>query len=141
MSESGIVIHGRGVLGGTAQGPALISRQSIMGWGGVDYRTGLVVEPGHPLEGRCLRGCVLILEGSKGSNGWSIFFHAAAEAGFGPAALVFTRLDSRTAVTAAILNLPTLTDLETEPFDLIEIGDVVRVVGDAGLLEVVDPVA
>ena len=110
-----IVIRGRGALGGLAEGPALISRRTITGWGGVDVRTGKVKEPCHPLEGMSLKGSILILEGSRGSNGWSIFFHAAQVAGFGPAALVFPRLDSRTAVTAAVLNVPMVTDLEAIP--------------------------
>jgi predicted aconitase with swiveling domain len=96
-----------------------------------------VKELGHPLEGMSLKGSVLILEGSRGSNGWSIFFHAAQVAGFGPAALVFPRLDSRTAVTAAVLNVPLVTDLETDPFSLIRIGDQVRVDGDRGVITIV----
>ena len=131
-----IVIRGRGALGGVAEGPALISRRTITGWGGVDIRTGIVKEPGHPLEGLSLKDSILILEGSRGSNGWSIFFHAAQMAGFGPAGLVFPRLDSRTAVTAAVLNVPLVTDLEADPFALIEVGDRVRVDGNRGLVTV-----
>ena len=132
-----VVIRGRGALGGVAEGPALISRRTITGWGGVDIRTGKVKEPGHPLEGMSLKGSILILEGSRGSNGWSIFFHAAQVSGFGPAALVFPHLDSRTAVTAAVLNVPMLTDLEDDPFALISVGDRVRVDGDRGVLTVI----
>ena len=35
----GIIIYGRGALGGRAAGPALVSRQTITGWDGVDIRT------------------------------------------------------------------------------------------------------
>jgi len=132
-----MIIHGRGALGGVAEGPALISRRTITGWGGIDIRTGKVKEPGHPLEGMSLKGSVLILEGSRGSNGWSIFFHAAQVAGFGPAALVFPHLDSRTAVTAAVLNVPMVTDLEDDPFSMINVGDRVRVDGDQGIITVI----
>lgn len=131
-----VAIRGRGAVGGVAEGPALISRRTITGWGGVDIRTGHVKEPGHPLEGLSLKGGVLILEGSRGSNGWSIFFHAAQVAGFGPAALIFPHLDSRTAVTAAVLNVPTVTDLEVDPFATIKLGDRVRVDGDKGVITV-----
>jgi uncharacterized protein len=132
-----IVIRGRGALGGVAEGPALISRRTITGWGGVDVHTGKVKEPGHPLEGMSLKGGILIMEGSRGSNGWSIFFHAAQVSGFGPAALVFPHLDSRTAVAAAVLNIPTVTDLESDPFGVINVGDRVRVDGDQGLITVI----
>lgn len=132
-----LVIHGRGALGGVAEGPALISRRTITGWGGIDIRTGKVKEPGHPLEGMSLKGSILILEGSRGSNGWSIFFHAAQVAGFGPAALVFPHLDSRTAVTATVLNVPMVTELEDDPFAIINVGDQVRVDGDQGTITVI----
>lgn len=130
------IIKGRGALGGTAEGPAMISRQTITGWGGIDIHTGRVVEPGHPLEGMSIKDAVLILDGSKGSNGWSVFFHAAMESGCGPAALVFPRLDSRTAVTAAVLNVPLVTDLEVDIFALVRPGDRLRVDGSAGVVEV-----
>lgn len=130
------VIHGRGALGGIAEGPALISKRTITGWAGVDIFTGKVVEPGHPLEGMSIKDSVLILDGSKGSNGWSVFFHAAQEAGCGPVALVFPRLDSRTAVTAAVLNLPLVTDLTENVFDIIRVGDWVRVDGHQGTVEI-----
>ena len=132
------VLYGRGAIPGVACGPAMISRLTITGWGGIDIRTGLVKEPGHPLRGRSIKGSVLILDGSRGSNGWSIFFHAAQVSGCGPAALVFPRLDSRTAVTAAVLGVPTVTDLAEDVFALIQPGDRVRVDGLAGTLEVLD---
>ena len=68
MMGSKQIIYGRGALGGMAEGPALISRQTITGWGGVDIYTGKVIEPSHPLEGLSINGSVLILDGSKGSN-------------------------------------------------------------------------
>ena len=134
--DSNKIIYGRGALGGVAEGPAMISRQTITGWAGVDIYTGKVAEPNHPLEGMRLKDSVLILDGSKGSNGWSVFFHAAKESGFGPAALVFPRLDSRTAVTAAVLNVPLVTDVKEDLFSLIKIGDLLRIDGDRGTIEI-----
>ena len=132
------VLHGRGALGGVAEGPALISRQTITGWGGIDIHTGKVVEPGHPLEGMSIKGGILILDGSKGSNGWSIFFHSAQVAGFGPAGLAFPRLDSRTAVTAAVLKVPLVTDLTEDIFGIIKVGDQIRIDGSKGIIELID---
>jgi predicted aconitase with swiveling domain len=129
------IITGRGALGGIAEGPAMISRRTITGWGGVDIFTGRVVEPGHPLEGMSIKDSVMILDGSKGSNGWSVFFHAAKEAGCGPSALVFPRLDSRTAVAAAVLNIPLITDINEDLFDIIRIGDWLRIDGDLGIID------
>lgn len=137
---TGVVkINGRGAIKGIARGKALISRKTIIGWGGIDIYTGIVIEKGHPLEGRSIKDTILILDGSRGSNGWSLFFHAAQISGCGPAGLVFPSLDSRTAVTAAVLNIPLVTDLDRDIFDLVNPGDLVRVDGNAGVVEVTAP--
>ena len=44
-----IVLHGRKVIGGKAEGEALVSRGPLMGWGNVDARNGYTVERNHPL--------------------------------------------------------------------------------------------
>jgi uncharacterized protein len=133
----GSVIKGRRAIRGVAEGIALVSRETIQGWNGID-KTGTVIEKGHPFEGWSIKDAVLVLPGAKGSNGWSIHFHSARVAGVGPAALVFPRIDSRTGVTAAVLNVPTVTDLDCDPFDLIKTGDRVRVDGDSGIVEVIE---
>lgn len=128
-------IHGRGAVKGIAQGPALISRTTIIGWGGIDIYTGVIIEKGHPLEGKSLKDSILILDGSRGSNGWSLFFHAAQVSGYGPAGLIFPTLDSRTAVTAAVLNIPLVTDIKEDLFEKIKLGDQVIVNGNQGLIK------
>jgi uncharacterized protein len=134
----GSVINGRGAIKGVAEGVALVSRETIQGWNGVD-KTGTVIEKGHPFEGWSIKDAVLVLPGAKGSNGWSIHFHSAKIAGVGPAALVFPKIDSRTGVTAAVLNVPVVTDLDRDPFELIKTGDRVRVDGNRGTVEVINP--
>ena len=36
MSESTVVLRGRRVVGGIAEGEALVTRETISGWGGVN---------------------------------------------------------------------------------------------------------
>lgn len=132
------VICGRGAIKGVAEGRVLVSPESIQGWSGVDEKTGRIIEKGHPLYGETIKDAVLVLSGGRGSNGWSIHFHAAKLMGLGPAALVFPRMDSRTGVTAAVLNVPVVTDLEEDVFAVVKTGDWVRVDGDRGIVEVLE---
>jgi hypothetical protein len=132
-----LVIKGRGAIGGVAEGIAMVSRETIQGWSGVDDKTGLVIEKGHPFEGMSIKGAVLVLSGGKGSNGWSCHFHAARVGGIGPAALVFPKMDSRTGVAAVVTGVPTVTDLEEDPFKLLKTGDEVKVDGDKGIVEII----
>jgi predicted aconitase with swiveling domain len=132
-----LTLKGRGAAAGKAEGPALVSRRAIAGWSGLDEKTGLVIEKGHPFEGQSIKGKVLFLSGGKGSNGWSVHFHAARVRGIGPAALVLPQLDSRLAVTAAVLGVPVMTDLDQDPFEIVPMGSKVYVDADNGRIEIV----
>ena len=134
-----MVIKGRGVISGSAEGVALVSRETIQGWSGIDDETGVIIEEGHPFKGHSIAGKVLILSGGKGSNGWSCHFHEARLKGIAPAALVFPKIDSRTGVAAVVTEVPCVTDLSDDVFDIIKTGDLVRVDGDNGTIEVIDP--
>jgi len=131
-----LVLKGRGVVPGRAEGLALVSRQAISGWSGLDEKTGLVIEKGHPFEGRSIKDRILVLSGGKGSNGWSVHFHAARVRNIGPAGLILPRLDSRLAVTVAVLGLPTITDLDQDPFEAIALDSLVEIDADRGLVTV-----
>jgi uncharacterized protein len=139
IDMAGSILKGRGAIKGVAEGVALVSRETIQGWNGID-KNGTIIEKGHPFEGWSIKDAVLILPGAKGSNGWSIHFHSTKVAGVGPAALIFPKMDSRTGVTAAVLNVPVVTDLDGDPFELIKTGDWVRVDGDRGMVEILAPI-
>ena len=47
-----IVLRGRKVVGGCAEGEALVTRDTISGWGGINEREGTVIERRHELRGK-----------------------------------------------------------------------------------------
>ena len=72
-----IVLHGRKVVGGVAEGEALVTRDTISGWGGIHALSGTVIETRHELRGVSYKDKILVLPGAKGSSGWSAAFHTA----------------------------------------------------------------
>ena len=130
------VLTGRRVVGGTAEGEAFVTRQTISGWGGIDARTGTVVELGHEKEGQCFAGKVLVFQGAKGSSGWSHYFHAARRIGTAPCAMLFTVTTTKVALGAVVTRVPAMTDFDRDPFEAIEDGDWLRVDADRGVVEV-----
>jgi len=44
-----IILKGRKVMGGVAEGEALVSKIPLMGWGNVNVKGGFTVERNHPL--------------------------------------------------------------------------------------------
>jgi predicted aconitase with swiveling domain len=132
MPEQSLLLRGRGVTGGQAGGPALVCTAPVSGWGGIDPRTGTIVESRHPQRGQCFAGGVLVLPGAKGSSGWSGQFHLAKLQGTAPVAVVFTRMNSKLALGLVVLGVPAVTELDADPLLAIHSGDTVAVDGTAG---------
>lgn len=132
-----LVIHGRCVVGGVAEGRAFVTTQTVSGWGGIDASTGTVTEMRHEKRGQSFAGCVLVFPGAKGSSGWSHYFHMTRRLGTAPAALLFTVMTTKIALGAVVTRVPAMTDFDRDPFEVIRDGDLVRVDADAGRVEVV----
>lgn len=134
--EPRLVLHGRKVVGGVAEGEALVTQETISGWGGIDSMTGKIIESRHELLGQSFAGKVLIFPGAKGSSGWSGAFHMTRLTGKAPLALVFNIMTTKAALGSVVLRVPTVTGLDGDPCELIRSGDWVRVDGDVGTVSV-----
>ena len=136
MTPTKIVLRGRKVVGGVAEGEALVTTQGISGWGGLNPADGTIVEVRHELRGVSIKDKVLVFPGAKGSSGWSGFFHQARVNGVGPRAMVFNQMTTKVALGAVVTRVPAVTNLDQDPLKVIETGDWVRVDGDNGTVEV-----
>jgi predicted aconitase with swiveling domain len=99
-------LHGRVVRHGRAEGEALVSSTAIGFLGGVDPCTGVVTEPGHPLEGECVAARVLVFPTGKGSTVGSYTMYRMARNGVAPAAIINASADPVVAVGAIISDIP-----------------------------------
>jgi predicted aconitase with swiveling domain len=131
-----IVLHGRTVVGGVAEGEALVTRETISGWGGVNPMTGTVIETRHELHGVSFKDKILVFPGAKGSSGWSNAFHMTRLTQTAPKAMLFTTMTTKIALGAVVMRAPALTDFDRDPLEVIETGDWVRVDADKGVVEV-----
>ena len=131
-----IVLHGSKVVGGSAEGEALVTKDRISGWGGIDPMTGTVIETHHQLRGVSFKDKVLVFPGAKGSSGWSNAFHMTRLTNSAPKAMVFSIMNTKIALGAVVLHVPAVTALDQDPLAIIETGDWVKVDGDRGTVEV-----
>lgn len=136
MSQPDLVIRGRKVVGGTVEGEALVTRQTISGWGGINSMTGTVIENHHELKGISFAGKILVFPGAKGSSGWSGAFHTTRLTGSAPRGMLFNVTTTKAALGAVVLRVPTMTDFDRDPLDHIATGDRVRIDADAGEVHV-----
>jgi predicted aconitase with swiveling domain len=132
----GAVMRGRGIVGGVVEGEALVTRDPISGFGGIDVATGTIIEPRHELFGVCFTGKVLVFPGAKGSSGWSGFFQSTRLMGTAPAAMVFDIVTTKAVLGAIVTRVPTVVEASPRPPDVIRSGDRVRVDGDSGVVTV-----
>jgi len=119
-------LRGRVIKSGTAEGIALVSPEPIGFLGGVDPETGIVVEPGHPLEAQCVTGRVLVFPTGKGSTVGSYTLYRMARSGTAPAAIVNAESEAIVAVGAIISDIPMVDQVDIAQ---IRTGDRVRVDG------------
>lgn len=131
-----ITVRGRCVVPGVAEGEALVTTDRISGWGGIDSRTGTIVETRHQLRGVSFAGKVLVFPGAKGSSGWSNAFHLTRTFGVAPAAMLFNEMTTKIALGAVVTRAPAMTDFDSDPLALIETGDWVKVDADRGVVEI-----
>ncbi|GAB2990699.1 DUF126 domain-containing protein [Amycolatopsis acidiphila] len=130
------LLHGRTVVPGVAEGEALVSHETISGWGGIDPAKGVIIERRHELYGVCFTGKILVFPGAKGSSGWSGFFQSTRLMGTAPLAMLFTDITTKAALGAVVTRVPSMTGFDRDPVEAIRTGDWVRIDADAGVVEV-----
>ena len=108
----GIELIGRVIKAGRAEGQALVSPEPIGFFGGVDPETGIVIEAGHPLEGRCVSGQVLVFPTGKGSTVGSYILYRLKRNGVAPVALINAESEPIVAVGAIISDIPMVDQIE-----------------------------
>lgn len=135
------ILKGRSIVKGSGQGEALVTSQPMGFNFGVDGETGLVIEHGHELEGQNLKGKVLIFPNGKGSTGGSFVIYQLFKTGNAPVGMVNITCESIIALGAIMSNIPMVDSLDKNPIETVKTGDIVRVNGDAGSLEIIERAA
>jgi predicted aconitase with swiveling domain len=124
-------IKGRVIKAGRGEGIALVSSAPVGFLGGVDPETGVVIEKGHPLEGRSVRARVLVFPTGKGSTVGSYTIYRLARNGVAPAAIVNAESEAIVAVGAIISGIPMV-----DRVDIEQIHDGDRIVVENGTITV-----
>jgi predicted aconitase with swiveling domain len=107
-------LNGRVIYGGKAEGVALVSLSPMSFYGGVNPDTGEVVERGHELRGRSVKGKVLVFPNGKGSTVGSYVLYRLKRNGAAPSAILNSKCETIVAVGAIISEIPCV--------DMIDIG-------------------
>ena len=126
-------LEGRKIYKGIAEAEAIVTRDGISFYGGVDPDTGIVVEIGHELEGQSITGKVLVFPTGKGSTVGSYTMYRMKKNNMAPVAIVNEEIDTIIAVGCIISEIPCVDKIKIKN---IKTGQKVLVNGSEGIVEV-----
>ena len=126
-------LNGRRIYKGNAKGEAIVTKEGISFYGGVDPDTGKVVEIGHELEGQSITGKILVFPTGKGSTVGSYTLYRMKKNRTAPAAIVNKQIDTIIAVGCIISEIPCVDKIDVNQ---IRTGQKVVVNGTEGIVEV-----
>ena len=127
-------LRGRGLVKGRAEGEAIVGHQPLSFLGGVDPKTGVILEKGHELQGLNVKGKILVFPYGKGSTVGSYTLFAMAKKGTKPAGIINVKTEPIIAAGCVLAKIPLIDTLETDPTRGISTGDFVIMDADEGIV-------
>jgi hypothetical protein len=120
-------LKGTIVFKGKVRGEALVTKDQISFYGGVDPEKGIVTEKGHELEGQSFVGKILVFPSGKGSTVGSYGIYRAKKNGVAPMGMINNDCETIVAVGAIISEIPMVNAIDISQ---IKTGDMVEIDGE-----------
>ena len=127
------ILKGRVINPGKAEGIALVSPEPIGFYGGIDMKTGMVIEKNHPLEGESVKDKILVFPCGKGSTVGSYVIYGLKKNGVAPKAIINKETETIVATGVILAGIPCVDQIEIEK---IKNGDKLIVNGENGTVEI-----
>jgi predicted aconitase with swiveling domain len=122
-------MKGRMISPGKTQGVALVSSEPIGFYGGIDIKSGVVIEKGHPLEGQCVKDRILVFPCGKGSTVGSYVIYGLQKNLVAPKGIINKETETIVATGVILAGIPCVDQIN---IDTIKDGDTVLVDADQG---------
>jgi predicted aconitase with swiveling domain len=117
-------LKGRIISRGVVESDALKTNQPISFYGGVDPETSEILEKGHELHGKRIKGKILVFPTGKGSTVGSYTLYRLKKGGVAPAGIINGECETVVAVGAIISEIPCIDKIDISQ---IKTGDIVRI--------------
>lgn len=130
-----MILNGRGISPGFVEGFAIVSKSPLSFYGGVDPKTGIVIEKGHELEGKCISNHILVFPNGKGSTVGSYVIYGLKKYGKAPLAIINKKMETIVATGVILAGIPAVDSVD---ISVINDGARLRVDGTHGRVEIVE---
>ena len=127
-----MILSGRKISKGLAEGEVLKSTSPISFLGGIDPKTGVVMDKNSNAFGKSVKDKIFVFPMGKGSTVGSYVIYQLKKNGTAPLAIINKEAETIVSVGAIISDIPMIDKIE---IDNIEEGKTVKVDGDKGTVE------
>ena len=121
------------VSGGTLRGKALVSKKPISFLGGVDPKSGVIIEKNHDLNGKCIKDKILCFPHGHGSTVGSYVMYALAKNNLAPKAILNEKADPVVVVGAVLAGIPMISEVN---IGQIKTGDLLEIYCREGIIKI-----
>ena len=113
-----LILQGKSIISGSANGLVLVSREPLSFWGGYDWKTGEIIDRRHPLSGAIAKGKILAVPFARGSSTTTAVLLEAIRTKTAPNAMITTATDFFFALASVVAD-----ELYTTPLPLIAVSE------------------
>ncbi|MEN6378939.1 MAG: DUF126 domain-containing protein [Methanofastidiosum sp.] len=129
-----MILSGRKISKGVAEGEVLKSTSPISFLGGIDPKTGVIMDKNSNVFGKSIKDKIFVFPMGKGSTVGSYVIYQLKKNGVAPLAIINREAETIVSVGAIISDIPMVDKVE---IDSIEDGKKVKVNGDRGTVELI----
>ena len=119
-----------------------LSKQPISFWGGLNPKSGEIIDVNHELHGENVSDKIFIFPHGRGSSTASAILFEMVRVNTSPAAIINSIADPIVAAGAVLAEkiyqktIPIVDKLEENPFEIIKIGDRVKIDSIQNIIEI-----
>ncbi len=127
-------MKGRIISPGKCKGNAIVSREPIGFYGGVDINTGIIIEKNHPLEGKSIKDKILVFPCGKGSTVGSYVIYGLKKNSVSPIGIINEETETIVATGVILAGIPCIDKIDISNIDN---DDVILLDADKGIVEII----
>jgi predicted aconitase with swiveling domain len=130
-------IKSRRIAKGHAKGEVIITTEPLSFLGGVDPKTGIIIDPHHELYHKIIKNKILVIPSGKGSTVGSYVIFQMAKYNTAPRAIIALEAEPIIATGAIMAGIPMVDHPESDIFKILKDGDCVEVDSDSEIIKII----
>ena len=105
-------MKGRTISPGKIEGIAIVTNEPIGFYGGIDAKTGIVIEKNHPLEGKSVKDKILVFPCGKGSTVGSYVIYGLKRNRVAPTGIINKETETIVATGVILAGIPCIDHID-----------------------------